>query len=619
MVDKVRACRLCKGTTTVAWRFGWDDEATGRKVWLCNPCGLRWSSSRRRAADPPKSNRRSTPSAIDADPAVAPEPREAASSARSPSRTSPRAARKRPREPQPEDAVPNRRHKSSELAEATDAARARAREAASRAAARAAARADANVPPLSTTTIPDGLVPSKTEMTKMTTINTRTSVRTKFKPEPEPAVEAEDALGTNARRASSPRFVGFRFDPEACPDSDGSRVVRVFLEDESGADSLVAVGRTPPGFERYFRYVAKKPPPDGFRGEALPEEGVTKEACERWIRDACPRIKLRRRGDEATEAAKETAKATAKAAAKAAAKARAKAKGSSNGASAGSGRTRVGFHDAAIPFVLGYDHAEERKCAREDGSGRRTRRFYLAARDDDGRLLAVEGVESEARDKHYRYRVSTQLLRVAVDAAGRPFADTPRIQNARDANEWLRAVIEKSAAPPLELLRSITAARADRADRRVRENRNASDEDEDEDCEDYENGGAVVPEMTRAALARRLGADLFEWCAGESDPSTTTRLTLARDRIDRGLAGGRGPRLTNRDAMGILNEIDERFCAAGKINAATLEETQVARAVARLATEEAGMAPEVAEFAARLVARWRRSAELCVEALERKK
>jgi hypothetical protein len=602
MVDKVRVCRLCEGTTTVAWRFGWDDEATGRKVWLCNPCGLRWSSSRR---------------------------------ARSPSRSSPHTTRKRPREPQPEDAVPNRRHKSSELAEATDAARARAREAASRAAARANAdananaNANANVPPLSTTTIPDGVSRSKTKMTKMPTINTRTSVKTRFKPEPEVEVEfeVEDALGTKTNRASSPRFVGFRFDPEAYPDSDGSRVVRVFLEDESGADSLVAVGRTPPGFERYFRYVATKPPPDGFRGEALPEEGVTKEACERWIRDACPRIKLRRRGDEATEekgTARAKERAAAKAAAKAAkatAKATAKAKGSSNGASAGSGRTRVGFHDAAIPFVLGYDHAEERKRAREDGSGRRTRRFYLAARDDNRRLLAVEGVESEARDKHYRYLVSTQLLRVAVDAAGRPFANVPRIQNARDADEWLRAVIEKSAAPPLELLRSITAARADRADRRVRENRNTSDEDGDEDYEDYEDydeGGAVTPEMTRAALARRLGAELFEWCAGESDPSTTTRLTLARCRIDRGLAGGRGPRLTNRDAMGILNEIDERFCAAGKINAATLEETQVARAVARLATEEAGMAPEVAESAARLVVRWRRSAELCVEALERK-
>ena len=33
--------------------------------------------------------------------------------------------------------------------------------------------------------------------------------------------------------------------------------------------------------------------------------------------------------------------------------------------------------------------------------------------------------------------------------------------------------------------------------------------------------------------------------------------------------------------MGILNEIDERSCAAGKINAATLEETQVALAVAK--------------------------------------
>ena len=65
--------------------------------------------------------------------------------------------------------------------------------------------------------------------------------------------------------------------------------------------------------------------------------------------------------------------------------------------------------------------------------------------------------------------------------------------------------------------------------------------------------------------------------------------------------------------LGSLGKVDE---AASLYT--TLEETQVARAVARLATEEAGMAPEVADFAARLIVRWRRSAELCVEALERK-
>lgn len=604
MVDEVRVCRLCESTITVAWRLGWDDEATGRKVWLCNPCGLRWSSSRRRHADP-KSKRRYDRHAVDADPAVVPEPHEAASSARSPSRTSRNTTRKRPREDEHEDAVPNRRHTSSELAEATNAARARAREAASRAAARA--DANANGPPVSTTSIRERLFSSETK--------TRPSVRTRVEVEPEgerSAAETFRPTKKNRKRASSPRFVGFRFDPEANPDSRGARVVRVCLEDALGGDSVVAVGRTPPGSARYFRYVATTPPPDGFRGEALPEDGVTKEACERWIRNACPRIKLRarRREDEETEMAEKKGERGA-----AKEKANARAKGSANGANAGSGPTRVGFHDAAIPFVLGYDLAEERTCAREDGSGRRTRRFYLGARDDDRRLLAVEGVESRARDKHYKYRVSMQLLRVAVDAAGRPFANAPKMKNARDASEWLRAVIEKSAAPPLELLRSITAACADRADRRVRRNGNTSDEDEDDD---YEEGDALAQEMTRAALARRIGAELFGWCAGESDPSTVIRLTLARDRIDRSLAGGGGPRLTNRDAMGILNEIDERFCAAGKINAATLEETQVALAVAKLATEEAGMAPEVAESAARLVARWRRSAELCVEALERK-
>ena len=117
---------------------------------------------------------------------------------------------------------------------------------------------------------------------------------------------------------------------------------------------------------------------------------------------------------------------------------------------------------------------------------------------------------------HYKYRVSMQLLRVAVDAAGRPFANAPKMKNARDASEWLRAVIEKSAAPPLELLRSITAACADRADRRVRRNGNTSDEDEDDD---YEEGDALAQEMTRAALARRIGAE----CSGGAPGNPTRR------------------------------------------------------------------------------------------------
>ena len=73
MVDEVRVCRLCESTITVAWRLGWDEEATGRKVWLCNPCGLRWSSSRRRHADP-KSKRRYDRHAVDADPRSFPNP-----------------------------------------------------------------------------------------------------------------------------------------------------------------------------------------------------------------------------------------------------------------------------------------------------------------------------------------------------------------------------------------------------------------------------------------------------------------------------------------------------------------------------------------------------------------
>ena len=127
--------------------------------------------------------------------------------------------------------------------------RARAREAASRAAARA--DANANGPPVSTTSIRERLFSSETK--------TRPSVRTRVEVEPEgerSAAETFRPTKKNRKRSSSPRFVGFRFDPEANPDSRGARVVRVCLEDALGGDSVVAVGRTPPGSARYFRYVA---------------------------------------------------------------------------------------------------------------------------------------------------------------------------------------------------------------------------------------------------------------------------------------------------------------------------------------------------------------------------
>ena len=110
-----------------------------------------------------------------------------------------------------------------------------------------------------------------------------------------------------------------------------------------------------------------------------------------------------------------------------------------------------------------------------------------------------------------------QLLRVAVDAAGRPFANAPKIQNARDASEWLRAVIEKSAAPPLgappihhRRPRPIEPTDA------AHGNGNTSDEDEDDD---YEEGDALA----RRRLERRSHDESAPNCSGGAPGNPTRR------------------------------------------------------------------------------------------------
>ena len=114
------------------------------------------------------------------------------------------------------------------------------------------------------------------------------------------------------------------------------------------------------------------------------------------------------------------------------------------------------FHDAAVPTVLCTNPAA---ATSPDGvlryvsysevqgtlpDGRSTRYFYLVADTDQHhqhqhqhryssavapssapRLLAVCGEETMKKDKHYRYSVSEDVLRVAMDDVGRPFASPP--------------------------------------------------------------------------------------------------------------------------------------------------------------------------------------------------
>jgi hypothetical protein len=143
-----------------------------------------------------------------------------------------------------------------------------------------------------------------------------------------------------------------------------------------------------------------------------------------------------------------------------------------------------GFPDDAVPVVLGphfaaaasgstsrvlrYVSYTEVQSTLPDG--RRTRLFYLVAENgaclDESptssamrHLAAVYGEETKESVTHYKYSVSPEVMRVAMDRAGRPFASPPRrFKTAALVRAWLEAVVRKSIGAHPSIVRAVMAA-----------------------------------------------------------------------------------------------------------------------------------------------------------------
>jgi hypothetical protein len=136
---------------------------------------------------------------------------------------------------------------------------------------------------------------------------------------------------------------------------------------------------------------------------------------------------------------------------------------------------RDAYDDTVVPFVLGGYSSWRVKfdeCPR--------RRVYSLFSDDDARELEAavatrrrpQRKGADASSSAFDVAVSRSLLDVALDRHGRPFASSPRFQDARcrEVEAWLDAVVKKSQQPPGELARAVEKAAETRA-LRCRESR----------------------------------------------------------------------------------------------------------------------------------------------------
>ncbi len=242
------------------------------------------------------------------------------------------------------------------------------------------------------------------------------------------------------------------------------------------------------------------------------------------------------------------------------------------------------FHPTAVPTILrqlgpgrwcGYAAFRERSPSHDDDSPeddakRKTRTFELVAEDGTA-LRAVVGTASPSSNHKYRYEVCDGLVAIAMDGMGRPFASPPapgHLRNARDVCAWLRAVVRNSSASAADESfrdRVTLAVAVDDAVRR----------------EDL--GG------TWRALERAMGRNTWRWATGSAGELAVARLHEMVRRVDEGAAmdvRGRNA-LTARDAAEIVSELRCVWMRVdGGINMETLEETGIARAVAKIASME---------------------------------
>ena len=264
------------------------------------------------------------------------------------------------------------------------------------------------------------------------------------------------------------------------------------------------------------------------------------------------------------------------------------------------------FHPTAVPVILRqlgpgrwcrYVAVRERSPVHE--RGKRTRTFELVAEDGTA-LEAVVGTASASSNHKYRYEVCDGLVALAMDRMGRPFASPPstgHLRNARDACAWLRAVVRESRSADRSFGDAVAAAVA--VDDAVRR-------------EDLV-GGAW------RELEHAMGQDTWRWATGTAGELAVARLHEMVRRIDEGAGIVRGRKaLTARDAAEIVSELRCVWMRVdGGINMETLEETGIARAVAKIASMEGNRAARETVDAARAILKeWRETQAGLVATLE---
>ena len=263
------------------------------------------------------------------------------------------------------------------------------------------------------------------------------------------------------------------------------------------------------------------------------------------------------------------------------------------------------FHPTAVPVILRqlgpgrwcrYAAFRERPPIHE--RGKRTRTFELVAEDGTA-LEAVVGTASASSNHKYRYEVCDGLVSLAMDRMGRPFASPPtpgHLRNARDACAWLRAVVRESVSADESFCAAVAAAVA--VDAAVRR-------------EDL--GG------TWRALEHAMGQNMWRWATDTAGELAVARLHEMVRRIDEGAGIVRGRKaLTARDAAEIVSELRCVWMRVdGGINMETLEETGIARAVAKIASMEGNRAArETVDAASAILKEWRETQAGLVATLE---
>ena len=186
-----------------------------------------------------------------------------------------------------------------------------------------------------------------------------------------------------------------------------------------------------------------------------------------------------------------------------------------------------------------------------------------------------------------------------MDRMGRPFASPPtpgHLRNARDACAWLRAVVRESVSADESFCAAVAAAVA--VDAAVRR-------------EDL--GG------TWRALEHAMGQNMWRWATDTAGELAVARLHEMVRRIDEGAGIVRGRKaLTARDAAEIVSELRCVWMRVdGGINMETLEETGIARAVAKIASMEGNRAArETVDAASAILKEWRETQAGLVATLE---